>query len=323
VRQLPGVDAAGAVTGLPLDRFGFSGTITADTQAVDPKDASPEVDQRPVTPGYFEALGTQLVRGRYFDQRDTETSQLVAIIDETLAKTYWPGQDPLGRRIKFGLSASPSPWWTVVGVVRHVRYRTLESPSRAEFYWPYVQTPFPVRSLSLAIHTTIDPLALSNAVQRLVIGLDPNQPVYRIRTMGELMSESLARRRLSMFLLAVFACIALLLAAVGIYGVMSYTVATRAHEVGIRMALGACRVDVVRLILGHSFWLTGTGIVFGVAGSLSLTRFLSTLLFQVQTFDPLTFTLVTLGLGAVAILASLIPTWRAATIDPVYALRQD
>jgi putative ABC transport system permease protein len=180
-----------------------------------------------------------------------------------------------------------------------------------------------VRSLSLAIHTTIDPLALSNAVQRLVIGLDPNQPVYRIRTMGELMSESLARRRLSMFLLAVFACIALLLAAVGIYGVMSYTVATRAHEVGIRMALGACRVDVVRLILGHSFWLTGTGIVFGVAGSLSLTRFLSTLLFQVQTFDPLTFTLVTLGLGAVAILASLIPTWRAATIDPVYALRQD
>ena len=323
VRQLPGVDSAGATTGLPLGRTGWSGTATIDTQAVSPRDASPEVDQRPITPGYFEALGTKLVRGRYFNQRDTEASQPVAIVDETLANTYWPQLDPIGRRLKTGGYNSSGPWRTVVGVVRHIRYRTLESPSRVEFYWPYEQTPYPVGSLSLAIHTAADPLTLSRAAQLAVIGLDPNQPVYRVRTMHELMAESLARRRLSMFLLAIFAGVALVLAAVGIYGVMSYTVAQRAHEVGIRMALGARTFDVVRLVLGQSLWLIGAGVLIGVAGSFALTRYLSTMLFQVKANDPFTFVVVAVVLGGVAMLASLIPTWRAASIDPVNALRQE
>jgi putative ABC transport system permease protein len=323
VRHLPGVDAAGAVTGLPLSGTGWSGTTTIDTQAVPEKETTPETDQRPVTPGYFEAMGIPLARGRYFDQSDTETAMPVAIVDETLARTYWPHQDAIGRRIRPGGRQSSAPWRVVVGVVRHVRYRTLESPSRVEFYWPYAQTPFALGSMSLALHTTADPRLLANAVQKQVAALDPDQPVYRIRTMHELMAESVARRRLSMFLLAIFAGVALLLAAVGIYGVMSYTVAQRAHEMGIRMALGARGANILWLVLSHSLWLTGAGLLIGTAGSLLLTRLLSTLLFDVKATDPLTYLLVALFLTAVAQLASFLPAWRATSIDPATALRQE
>jgi putative ABC transport system permease protein len=158
-RHIPGVDAAGGITGLPLTGTGWSGTTTVDTQAVPEKETTPEADQRPVLPGYFEALGIRLVRGRYFDERDTETSAPVAIVDETPADTYWPHQDAIGRRIKQGGSGSRAPWRVAVGVVRHVRYRTLESPSRVEFYWPYAQTEFTLDSMSLAIHTASDPPA--------------------------------------------------------------------------------------------------------------------------------------------------------------------
>jgi predicted permease len=323
VRQLPGVDAAGAVTGLPLTSSGASGTTTIDTRAVPEKDTTPEADQRPVMPGYFEAMGIPLLHGRYFDRRDTATAAPVAIVDEALANAYWPHRDPIGQRIKDGLAPSKLPWRTVVGVVRHVRYRTLESPSRVEFYWPYAQSSYDVGPLSLAIHTAADPRLLANAVQKEVAALDPDQPVYSIRTMHELMSESVARRRLSMFLLAIFGGVALLLAAVGIYGVMSYSVSQRAHEMGIRMALGARGANILWLVLSQSLWLTGAGLLIGLAGSLLLTRLLSTLLFDVKATDPLTYLLVALFLATVAQLASFLPAWRAATIDPVTALRQE
>ena len=323
IRRLPGVDVVGGATGLPLTDAGWSGTTTVDSQAVQPQDASPEADQRPVFPGYFEALGIAVVRGRYFDQRDNETAAPVAIIDETMAQTYWPKEDPIGKRIKQGGRQSPQPWRTIVGVVRHVRYRTLESPSRVEFYWPYEQTSFPLASMSLAIHTSSDPRSLAGVVQREVQALDPDQPVYRIRTMNELMAESVARRRLSMFLLAIFAGLALALAAVGIYGIMSYTVAQRAHEVGIRMALGASSADVVRMVLGQSLGLTIGGILVGLAGSLALTNFLSSLLFNVKATDAATFLLVALILAIVALIASFVPAYRATTVDPVNALREE
>jgi putative ABC transport system permease protein len=323
VRRLPGVDAAGGATGLPLSGTGWSGTTTVDSRAVQPKDASPEADQRPVFPGYFEALGIPLVRGRYFEQRDNEKGAPVAIIDETMAKTYWPNEDAIGKHIKEGELKSTRPWRTIVGVVRHVRYRTLESPSRVEFYWPYDQTSFALDSMSLAIHTSSDPRSLAGVVERQVQGLDPDQPVYRIRTMSELMSESMARRRLSMFLLAIFAGVALALAAVGIYGIMSYSVAQRAHEVGIRMALGARSSDVLRMVLGQSLGLTVAGIVAGLLGSLALTNFLSSLLFDVKATDATTFLLVAVILAVVALVASLVPAYRATTVDPVDALRQE
>jgi putative ABC transport system permease protein len=322
IRSLPGVDAAGAITGLPLSGTGWSGTTTVDSRAVQPRDSTPEADQRPVTQGYFEALNIPLVRGRYFDQRDTASSAPVAIIDETMAKTYWPGEDPIGKRIRHG--GRNAPWMSIVGVVRHVRYRTLESPSRVELYWPYDQTLFALGTMSLAIHTSsTDPRTLAAAVQRQVLALDPDQPVYRIRTLQELVSESMARRRLSMFLLAIFAGAALLLAAVGIYGIMSYTVAQRAHEVGIRMALGARSLDVVRLVLGQSLWLALAGVGAGLVGSLLLTNFLSSLLFNVKATDPATFSLVALILMLVALFASFVPAYRATTVDPVNALRQE
>ncbi|HTQ55801.1 MAG TPA: ABC transporter permease [Bryobacteraceae bacterium] len=323
VRQLPGVDAAGAVTGLPLSGTGWSGTTTIDTPAVPPSQTTPEADQRPVMPGYFEAMGIPLLRGRYFDQRDNETAAPVAIVDETLARTYWPHQDAVGQRIKQGGRQSSAPWRTIVGVVRHVRYRTLESPSRVEFYWPYAQTSFTLGGMSLAIHTQSDPLLLANAVQHQVAALDPDQPVYRIRTMRELMDESMARRRFSMWLLAIFAGVALLLAAVGIYGVMSYAVARRAHEMGIRMALGARGANIVWLVLGQSLLLTGAGLAIGLVGSLLLTRLLATLLFDVRASDPLTYAIVAAFLAAVALLASFLPAWRATNIDPVRALREE
>jgi len=323
VRQLPGVDAAGAVTGLPLSGSGWSGTATVDTQAVSEQDRTPEVDQRPVTPGYFEAMGITLIRGRFFDQRDNETTAPVAIVDETMARTYWPNEDAIGKRLKGGDSGSPSPWFTIVGVVRHVRYRTLESPSRTEFYWPLAQTPFPLNSMSLAIHTQADPYSLAAAVQQQVQSIDSDQPIYRIRTMNELVSESSARRRLSMLLLVTFAGVALLLAAVGIYGVMSYSVAQRVHEIGIRMALGARSTEIVRLVLGQSMWMTLAGVGAGVVGSLAVTTFLSTLLFNVRATDPATFVLVAVILTAVALFASFLPAFRATRVDPVRALREE
>jgi predicted permease len=323
IRRLPGVDAVGGATGLPLGGTGWSGTTTVDSQAVQPRDTTPEADQRPVFPGYFEAMGIPLVRGRYFEQRDNEKSAPVAIIDETMAKTYWPKEDAIGKRIKQGGRQSTQPWRTIVGVVRHIRYRTLESPSRVEFYWPYDQTSFALGSMSLAIHTSSDPRSLAGVVQRQVQTLDPDQPVYRIRTMGELMSESMARRRLSMFLLAIFAGVALALAAVGIYGIMSYSVAQRAHEVGIRMALGARSFDVVRMVIGQSLGLTLAGIFVGLLGSLALTNFLSSLLFDVKATDATTFLLVAAILSVVALVASFVPAYRATAVDPVNALRQE
>jgi ABC-type antimicrobial peptide transport system permease subunit len=180
-----------------------------------------------------------------------------------------------------------------------------------------------MRSMSLAIHAAYDPRMLANAVEREVRALDPDQPVYLVRTMRELMSESVARRRLSMLLLALFAAAALLLASIGLYGVMSYTVAQRTHEVGIRMALGAGRTDVVRLVLGHSLRLAFSGILVGLLGSWFLTRFLATLLFDTKATDPLTFAAVALILALVAVAASLIPAWRATVVDPMTALRQE
>jgi ABC-type antimicrobial peptide transport system permease subunit len=192
-----------------------------------------------------------------------------------------------------------------------------------EFYWPYDQTNFALGSMSLAIHTTADPRRLIAAVQKQVLALDPDQPVYRIRTMHELMSESLARRRLSMSLLAVFAWAALLLAAVGIYGVMSYSVTQRSQEMGIRMALGARLANILWLVLSQSLGLTAVGLAAGIAGSLVLTRFLSSLLFDVKAADPLTYLSVALFLAVVAQIASLIPAYRATTIVPVRVLRAE
>jgi putative ABC transport system permease protein len=318
-RKLPGIEAAGGVSSLPLSGSGSSGTTTVDSKAVSPQNATPEADWRVVTPGYFSAMGMRLIRGRFFDDRDAETSPPVAIIDETMARKYWPGEDPIGKRIHRGGTRSTRPWSTIVGVVGHVRYRTLEAQSRVQLYWPYSQDPWP--SVSLAVRTSLEPGSLANAIQREVLAIDPDLPIHAVRTMPELLADSVARRKFSMLLLAIFAGVALALAAVGIYGVISYMVTQRVHEMGIRMALGASQASVLRLVLSQSLYLTLCGILMGLAGSLLLTRLVASLLFNVRSTDPATLALVTGFLALVAILASLLPAARATRVDPMIVLR--
>jgi putative ABC transport system permease protein len=290
---------------------------------VPPEQTTPEADQRPVMPGYFEAMGIDLVRGRFFNEGDAEGAAPVAIVDETMEATYWPGEGALGKRIRQGGGRSTQPWRTIVGVVRHVRYRTVESPSRVELYWPYEQTPFLLGSLSLAIRTHGDPRLLARSVEAQVRELDPDLPVYRLRTMNEWVAESMARRRLSMILLALFSAAALLLAAVGLYGVISCSVAQRRHEMGLRMALGAGTGSLLWMVLRESLLLTAAGVAAGLAGALLLARFLPSLLFQVEASDPLTFVLVAAFLAVVAQLASLVPAVQAARTDPIETLRTE
>jgi len=223
--------------------------------------------------------------------------------------------------LRFGGMNSTAPWMTIVGVVHHVRYRTLEAQSRVEVYVALAQRPY--GNMSLAIRTSTDPASLAPTVQKEIQAVDPEQPVFQVRTMEELLHNSLGRRRLSLLLLGIFAGAALLLAAVGIYGIMAYWVSQRSHEMGIRMALGAGRMDVLRLVLRQSFILAGLGVALGVIGSLALTQVIAGLLFNVKATDPVTFILVAITLAGVALLASLIPAQRATGVDPMVALRYE
>jgi putative ABC transport system permease protein len=321
IGKIPGVEAVGGVSAIPLSGSGSSGTTTVDSRSVEPEKATPEADWRRATPGYFSTMGIRLIRGRFFNDHDIETSPPVAIIDETMAGTYWPGEDPIGKRIRRGGSQSTQPWSTIVGVVGHVRDRTLEAPSRVQFYWPYAQDP--ARGIGLAVRTSLEPRALASAVQHEVMALDPDLPISTIRTMGELISNSMARRKFSMLLLAIFAGAALLLAVIGIYGVISYMVAQRTHEMGIRMALGANRSSLLRLVLMQSACLTVAGIFLGLLGSLVLSRMISSLLFDVSAVDPLVFLSLSGILATVAMLASLLPASRATKVDPMVVLRYE
>jgi putative ABC transport system permease protein len=317
VSKLPGVGSAGGISILPLSGGGSSGTTTIDTQSVPPDERSPECDWRIVLPGYFESMGIKVLHGRTIDARDTETSAFVAVVDESLASKYWPGEDPIGKRLKLGDSNSQR-WMTVAGVVAHVRSRTLEAMSRPTVYMPHAQNP--QEEMSLTVRTSMD---LSSAVQRVAQGLDPDQPMYKVRTMDQLMAESIARRRLATTLLGIFAGCALVLAAIGLYGVMAYAVSQRTHEIGIRVALGASRPQVVRMVLGQSLAITAAGIGIGLLGAIAVARTVSNMLFGVRPGDPVTFALVATGLAVVALAASYVPAWRASVVDPAVSLRNE
>ena len=322
VEHLPSVEAAGAISDLPLSGPGNSGTATVDSRAVPADQASPETDYRAVTPGYFQAMGISLISGRYFDERDTDSAPPVGIIDETMASTYWPNQDPVGQRIKLGGVGSKQPWMTIVGVVRHVHYRTLEARSRVQLYWPEAQRP--TGFMSLAIRTsTADPRSLAPAVERLVLGIDPQQPVDHVLTMEEVMADSLARRRLTLTLLGIFAGGAMLLAALGIYGVTAYMVTQRQQEIGLRMALGASRTAVLRLVIRQGMSLLAAGLAAGLVLSFALMWVLSSLLFAVRPYDPVSLAAAAAALALVALLACSIPAWRATRVNPLVALRYE
>ena len=273
VQRLPGVQLAGAVSALPLSGQSASGTTTIDSQAVPLEETTPEADQRVVAGDYFKAMGISLLRGRYFESRDSDKAPPAVIVDESLAQTFWPNQDPMGKRLHLGGRSSNAPWATVVGEVRHVRNRTLEARSRVEVYWPGSQRP--LGAMVLTILTSGNPTNLVPTIQREVAGIDPNLPVYGVRTMIEVMGDSLQRRRLAMILLAVFAGLALLLATVGIYGVTSYGVTQRNVEIGLRMALGADRNQVMAMMIRGGMGTIAICLGLGLTLALLLTRLMS------------------------------------------------
>jgi len=245
----------------------------------------------------------------------------VAIVDETMAKKYWPNEDPVGKRITFEGSQAGPRWREIVGIVGHVKHSGLEGESRVQYYVPYLQSP--ASAMSLVTRTTGDPTAIASGIRGAVASIDSNLPVFRVRTMEQFVSDSMAQRRFAMYLFAVFAVIALLLAAVGLYGVMAYSVTQRTHEIGVRMALGAKRTDVMRLVVGNGMLLAGVGVGVGIGAAFGFTRLMSTLLFGVKPTDIAVFALIALGLTAVAALASYLPARRATKVDPLIALRYE
>jgi putative ABC transport system permease protein len=320
-RHLPGVQAAGAISNLPLSGQGNSGTATVESHAVAPQDASPETDYRAVTSGYFQAMGIPLLAGRYIDERDTENAAPAAVIDETMAGAYWPGESPLGKRIKLGGPQSEAPWMTIVGVVRHVHYRTLEARSRVQLYWPEPQRP--TGFMAVAIRTSSNPMSLAPTLQKMVLEIDSQQPLDRVLTMQDVMADSLARRRLTLTLLGAFAAGAMLLAALGIYGVTAFMVTQRQQEIGLRMALGASRGNVVGMVARQAMSLLATGLAVGLVLSFSLMWLLSSLLFAVPPYDPVSLASAAAVLAVVALIACSIPAWRATRVDPLVALRYE
>jgi putative ABC transport system permease protein len=319
VSRLPGVEAAGATSCLPLGDAGSSGTVVVDSSSVAPDLASPEADQCVATPGYFEAMGVTVLSGRAFEARDTDASPPVAMIDETLARAFWPNESAVGKRLR--RPGENQAWATVIGVVRHVRSRTLEAPARIQVYWPESQAT--ERSLTLAIRTHAAPQLLAPSVQKEIAAVDPAQPAFNIRTMEEWTRDSLALRRLGTWLLSAFSGVALVLAAVGIYGVMACWASQRTHEIGLRVALGARKSQVLGLILKQGLLLAALGGALGMIGAAAATRMLSSLLFHVRPTDPATFALGPLVMGATALLACYLPALRASRVDPIEALRSE
>jgi putative ABC transport system permease protein len=322
VGALPGVESAAVVTRLPLTFKGNANSYSVEGFPEPSPDQRPIAVTRVISPDYFRAMGIAVLRGRHFTPQDREDSGNVVVVNETFANRYWPGDDPVGKRIKMGSLSSDAPWLTIVGVAADVRQFELSAPPRPQMYLPYTQLDF-FSPRDLVVRTASDPLALATAVRNEVWAVDPDQPVSNVRTMGSIVAESLARQRFSMLLLAIFAGVALALAAVGIYGVLSYTVTQRTREIGIRMALGAERRDVMRLVVGQGFRLVVIGLAIGIVAALGLSRLMASLLFGVSPSDPATFLAVPAVLAAVALVASYVPARRATRVDPMRALRYE
>jgi putative ABC transport system permease protein len=319
VRQLPGVEATAATIVLPLSGSNTDSSFAIEGRAVGEKEPTPDEELRTVTPDYFRVLKTPLLRGRFFTEGDNADAPGVVIINEALAKKYWPGGEALGKRITFSDPRKPDvKWLTIVGIVRSIRHRGLDVDPAPEYYLPFAQDP--ERSMVLTVRSAQDPRSLASAVRREIQSIDLDQPMANVRTLEVVTADSVAPRRMSMVLLTAFAGIALLLASVGIYGVISYLVIQRTHEIGVRMALGAQRRDVLRLVVGHAAKLVGIGTLIGLLLALLSTRALAALLYSVGAFDAATFIFVTIALAGVALLASYFPALRATRADPMIAL---
>jgi len=321
LEALPGVQAAGGVSALPLSDFAAWGPITIEGHTPPPGERFINADQRTVAGRYFEAMRIPLRRGRLFSEHDTPDSESVVIVDEKLAERYWPGDDPIGKRLKYGDLAEDAPWERVVGVVGRVQQYGLDTDDRIAVYRPHAQRPG--RVLYVAVHGSGDVAALRPAIAAAVRAQDPDLPIHRVTPMTDRVEQALASRRFAMTALALFAAVALGLAAVGTYGVMAYLVRQGTRDLGIRLALGATPAAIRGLVIGQGLGVTAVGVGLGLAGAWTLGRVLEGLLYGVTWRDPLTIGATATGLVAVAVLACWLPARRAAAVDPVDCLRAE
>jgi putative ABC transport system permease protein len=321
VKTLPGVESAGTINHTPLSGFGI--IVFTEIEGYRPLDNKKDdpIGVGSVSPQYFQTMKIPLLSGRYYDERDGVDTQKVAIANEAFARRFFPNGDVLGKRVGFGCPESGGPCRTIVGVVGNVRQESLIADVAAELYLPNTQ--MPMNGMTLVVRTNADPLTLAAAVRSEVLAVDKNQPIFDVKTMDQRVNDSVAVSRSLMLLFSAFAMLALVLAAVGIYGIVSYSVTQRTHEIGIRMALGARAGNVLSLIMRNGVTLVLTGIVIGIAGALALTRFLTTLLFGVTPTDAVTFVFVSFVFFVISIVASLIPAVRATRVDPIVALRNE
>jgi putative ABC transport system permease protein len=323
VRALPGVESAAVGTVIPLTDNHSRSDVTIEGMALPTPGNYPHPDVHIVSPEYLTTLGIPLLRGRSFTEADNETAPLAGMISAMVARRFFSNEDPIGRRFMFGhpSATNPSKWYTIVGVVGDTKLYGLANPARLEVYVPYRQNPR--SAMDLLVKSGADPAALTSAIRVAVHSIDKDQPIFAIVTMNELVSDSVATRRMTLVLLGLFSGLALILGAIGIYGVISYSVAQRTHEIGIRMALGAPRGDVFRLVLGQGLKLAGIGIAIGIVAAFGLARLMSSLLYGVSTADFETFAGVAILLVLVALLACYVPARRAMRVDPIVALRYE
>ncbi len=318
VDALPGVESSGAISFLPLTGLGAATRMEIVGQPKPPTGQEPVTDVRVITHDYLGTMGVPLLKGRLFNGQDAADAKGRVVINETMARRHWPNEDPIGKRVRISWDDLEDE---VIGVVGDVKHSGLDAEPRAMTYWPYARNAY--GTMTVTVRTAGDTGRVVNSIVGLVRQLDPELVVANVKTMDEVVSNSVAQRRLTMLLLTIFAATALLLAAVGIYGVIAYNVTQRTQEIGIRMALGAQRSDVLGMVVRQALILAVAGIVLGGAGALVLTRLMEGLLFQVKPGDPMTFIVVSSVLAAVALLASYIPGRRATRVDPVIALRAE
>ncbi len=319
VNTLPGVQSAALTNSLPIEGSYWDSVFSVADQPAPSRAELPGTDCVQVSANYFETMGLRLLKGRLFTSADSANSLPVVVINETLARRLWAGGDPIGKRIKLGFPEYPSPWREVIGVVNDVKLNGVEQQTTMQTYMPLAQEPGAL--LGVVVRTTGDPHAVSASVEQAIHSVDGNLAIYSVQTLEQLLSKSLAQRRLMLVLLTSFAVLALLLAAVGVYGVIAYSVRQRTHEIGIRLALGAQKNDLLRMVMGQGLKLVAFSVGIGLVGAWVLTRWMTTLLFNVEPTDPLTFAAISLLLTGVALMACYLPARRATKIDPMIALR--
>jgi predicted permease len=323
VKTLPGVESVGLTSVLPMTWKGGTGEYIPEG-ANQGRGGFFSANERAITPGYLETMRIPLIRGRLIDDRDREDAPLVAVVNLTMAQKLWPNQDAIGKRFKAGTTMNGSPWIQVVGLVGDVKQMGLDQPPRQEVYFPYLQTRGNYMwPNSFAIRTRVDSLSMANSARRVIASVDPEEPLIHVMAMGDILDRETSQSKVETVLLVGLAALALAMACVGIYGVMATMVTHRTCEMGIRMALGAQRNDVLALVLRNGMVLALMGVSIGVGAALGLTRFMRSLLFGVSPTDPIVLFGVSLLLIVVALTACFIPARRAASIDPMRALRTE